>query len=135
MTAGRDSGGRRFERESLAEHIRVLTAGLAAAGFGFCQLALTPLTAAGESVAAAVPGLLSGVPVAVVTDRSRQAGRGYYRELCFKLNVRTAGGWTEIADGGFTDWAAVLTASASERLLISGLGTDLLTGLRAVRPR
>jgi len=27
----------------------------------------------------------------VVTDRGRQAGRGYYRDLCFKVNAYVGG--------------------------------------------
>jgi hypothetical protein len=62
----------------------------------------------------------------VVTDRERQAGRGYYRDLCFKVNVHADGGFGEVGDGGFTDWTARLTANAKERLLILGLATDRL---------
>ena len=62
-------------------------------------------------------------------DESRQAGRGYYRELCFKVSVRADAKWTEVGDGGFTDWTARLTASNKERLLISGLGIDRVAAL------
>jgi hypothetical protein len=136
-TAGRDSGGHRFEREAVAEHARSLVAGLTAAGLGRAELAVTPLSPAGETIAAALPAELSDTPVEVVLDRDRQAGRGYYRDLCFKLSVavgersesepadRSAdAGWAEVGDGGFTDWTARLTASAKERLLISGVGID-----------
>ena len=136
-TAGRDDGGHRFEREAVAEHARSLTAGLTAAGLGPVQLAVTPLSPAGETIAAAAAAELACGSVEVVLDRGRQAGRGYYRDLCFKLNVavgeRPEGGpaassagptWAEVGDGGFTDWTARLTASAKERLLISGVGVD-----------
>jgi hypothetical protein len=128
-TAGRDSGGRRFEREAVAEHVSALAAGLAGAGLAPVQLALTPLSAAGESVAAAVAGDLAGPLIEVVADPHRKSGRGYYRELCFKISVQSAAAWREVGDGGFTDWAARLTASSKERLLISGLGIDLLAAM------
>jgi len=131
-TAGRDRGGREFERAAVAEHVRALAAGLAAAGFAPVQLALTPLSEAGESVAAAVAGELTGPVIDVITDRQRQSGRGYYRDLCYKLNVSAAGQWQEVGDGGFTDWAARLTASSKERLLISGVGIDRLAAFRSV---
>ena len=127
--AGRDRGSRRFEHTAVAEHVSALAAGLAAAGLAPAQLALTPLSEAGESVAAAVAGKLAGPLIEVVTDRQRQSGRGYYRDLCFKINVESAGEWEEIGDGGFTDWAARLTASSKERLLISGLGIDRLAAM------
>jgi hypothetical protein len=136
-TAGRDSGGHRFEREAVAEHARSLVAGLTAAGLGRAQLAVTPLSPAGETISAALPAELADTPVEVVLDRDRQAGRGYYRDLCFTLCVavgersesepadRSADAtWAEVGDGGFTDWTARLTASAKERLLISGVGID-----------
>jgi hypothetical protein len=141
VTAGRDDGGRRFERESVGEHIRAVANGLAAAGLAPVQLALTPLSDAGEVIALAVPAQLAAAPVEVVLDRERQAGRGYYRDLCFKINVRagggSAGGRTELAevgDGGFTDWGARLTASNKERLLICGVGIDRLVAFRPDQP-
>jgi hypothetical protein len=128
-TAGRDRGGRRFEQEAVAEHVGALAAGLAASGLAPVQLALTPLSAAGESVAAAVAGELAGPLIEVIADPQRQSGRGYYRDLCFKINIQSAAQWQEIGDGGFTDWAARLTASGKERLLISGLGIDRLAAM------
>jgi hypothetical protein len=129
VTAGRDDGGHRFERETVAEHVRSLVAGLAAAGTGPAQLALTPLSRAGETIAAAVTAELAGAPLVIHLDPERQAGRGYYRDLCFKLNVRAGPAWAEIGDGGFTDWTARLTASAKERLLISGVGIDRVVAM------
>jgi hypothetical protein len=142
VTAGRDDGGYRFEREAIAEHARSVVAGLAAAGLGAAQLALTPMSPAGETVAAALPAELADAPVEVTVDRARQAGRGYYRDLCFKLNVAVGNSasnpagergaeWAEVGDGGFTDWTARLTASAKERLLISGVGIDRVVRLAA----
>ena len=131
VTAGRDAGGHRFERDAVAEHVRAVAAGLHAAGFAAIQLALTPLTPAGEAIAGAVSALLAGdpVPVEVTADNAREAGRGYYRELCFKINVWAGEEWAEIGDGGFTDWIARLTASNKERLLISGVGIDRVVAL------
>ena len=128
-TAGRDPGGRRFERDAVAEHVSALAAGLADAGLAPVQLALTPFSAAGEAVADAVAGELAGPLIEVIADPQRQSGRGYYRDLCFKINVQAAEGWQEVGDGGFTDWAALLTASGKERLLISGLGIDRLAAM------
>jgi hypothetical protein len=128
-TAGRDRGGRRFEQETVAEHVRGLADGLTAAGLAPVQLALTPLSAAGESVAAAVAGELAGPLIEVIADLQRQSGRGYYRDLCYKIRVRSAGEWQEVGDGGFTDWVARLVASSKERLLISGLGIDRLAAM------
>jgi hypothetical protein len=141
VTAGRDDGGHRFERAAVTEQVRGLVGGLAAAGLGRAQLALTPLSPAGATIAAQVPPELGDAPVEVVIDTERQAGRGYYRDLCFKINVAngTSPGasadqaWVEVGDGGFTDWIARLTASTKERLLISGAGIDRIVALASGR--
>lgn len=137
VTAGRDEGGRRFERSAVTAHVRALAGGLAAAGLGPAQLALTPLSVAGEAIAAQLPAELADTPIEIVVDTERQAGRGYYRDLCFKVSVAHGGSpgasaeqaWTEVCDGGFTDWIARLTASTKERLLISGAGIDRIEAL------
>jgi hypothetical protein len=131
VTAGRDAGGHRFEREALAEHVSAIAAGLKTVPFGAIQLALTPLTPTGEDVGTSVRELLdaAGLEIEVVIDRDREAGRGYYRELCFKINVFARGEWAEVGDGGFTDWTALLAASGKERLLISGVGIDRVAAL------
>jgi len=134
VTAGRDPGGRLFERESVTEQVRALVAGLAAAGLRTTQLALTPLSAAGETIASAVLAELADSAVELTIDNGRQSGRGYYRDLCYKLNVTVQGRWEEVGDGGFTDWAARLTASSKERLLIGGLGIDRLAAFMADPP-
>ena len=90
-TAGRDRGGRRFEREAVAEHVSALAAGLAAAGLAPAQLALTPLSAAGESVAAAVAAELAGPLIEVIADPQRQSGRGYYRDFASRSTSGPAG--------------------------------------------
>ena len=125
VTAGRDTGSLEFERSALAGQLEIAVRGVAEAGAGDAQIALTPLSDRGERIAAAVSADLAGV----VTDRDRQAGRGYYRDLCFKVNAYADGEPREIGDGGFTDWTARLTANQKERLLITGLSTDRLAAM------
>ena len=131
VTAGRDMGSYRFERAALTAHLRFAVAGLAATGLRHIHVALTPLGDAGERIAAAVVDELDhdrgpAAAAVIVLDHTRQRGRGYYRELCFKVNAHVRGELVEIGDGGFTDWTAQLTASRKERLLISGVGLDRL---------
>jgi hypothetical protein len=126
VTAGRDRGSYRFERDAMAEHLRCAASGLAAAGRPEVQVALTPLSDAGTRIAALVTEELSPAPIDIVADRDRPTGRGYYSDLCFKVNARVDGELAEFGDGGFTDWGMRLTADSKERLLISGLGVDRL---------
>jgi hypothetical protein len=135
VTAGRDTGSLEFERSALASQLEIAIRGVAAATGRDVQIALTPLSDRGERIAAAVSADLASVtPAGVVTDRERQAGRGYYRELCFKVNAYADGGPREVGDGGFTDWTARLTANQKERLLILGLSTDRLAALAPASP-
>ncbi|MBV9382571.1 MAG: hypothetical protein JOY82_19360 [Streptosporangiaceae bacterium] len=129
VTAGRDEGSWRFEQAALAEHLRFAVAGLLAAELPGVQVALTPLSDAGERIAAAAAAELASTPAAVVMDHDRTAGRGYYHDVCFKVNALLAGVLEEIGDGGFTDWTAKLLASGKERLLIGGYGLDRLAAL------
>lgn len=132
VTAGRDDGGgRRFQREAIVAHVGAMATALAEASREPVQLALTPLSPAGETLAALIPDELAGAPVQVITDHDREAGRAYYRELCFKINIMSDGAWAEVGDGGFTDWTAQLTANSRERLLITGIGLDRLVSLTA----
>ena len=125
VTAGRDTGSLEFERSALAGQLEIAIRGVTAVTGRDVQIALTPLTDRGERIAAAVSADLGDV----VIDRGREAGRGYYRDLCFKVNAYADGEPREVGDGGFTDWTARLTANQKERLLILGLGTDRLAAL------
>ena len=141
VTAGRDPGSLGFERSALAGQLRIASHGVSEAlvaggGAADVRVALTPLSDQGERIAAAVTaelavtaGLRAGGTAEIVIDRERQAGRGYYRHLCFKVMAHAGGEPAEIGDGGFTDWTARLTANAKERLLICGMSTDRLATL------
>jgi len=135
VTAGRDTGNLGFEQSALAGQLRIAIHGVSEAlvaggGTADVRVALTPLSDQGERIAAAVTaGLRAGGTAEIVIDRERQAGRGYYRHLCFKVMAHAGGEPAEIGDGGFTDWTARLTANAKERLLICGMSTDRLATL------
>jgi hypothetical protein len=131
VTAGRDQGSRLFEQAAVAEQLRFAVAALCAAGVPRVQVALTPLSDDGERIAAA----LALESADVVADHDRVGGRGYYRDLCFKVNALVDGTPTEIGDGGFTDWTARLLANAKERLLIAGYGLDRLAAFIGEAPR
>ena len=91
VTAGRDQGSARFEQAALAEQLRFAVGALRAAGVARVEVALTPLSEAGERILAATAAALAAEPAEVITDNDRAGGRGYYRHLCFKVNARTDG--------------------------------------------
>ena len=133
VTAGRDRGSRLFEEASIAEQLRFAVAALRTAGVTRVQVALTPLSDAGERIAATTAAALATEPAEIITDHDRAGGRGYYRDLCFKVNALVDGTPTEVGDGGFTDWTARLLANGKERLLIAGYGLDRLAAFTGDR--
>ncbi len=54
------------------------------------------------------------------------AKQQYYKRLQFKIYIQWDGREFEIGDGGFVDWSQKLTGNKKERMLISGLGLELL---------
>jgi hypothetical protein len=114
VAAGR---GAEFEREALLEQI----------GFHLRLLAPLPLRLAltdldGTVGAGAADELAQRFPeVDVRLAPEREQGRGYYERICFHVHV----GDLQLADGGFTDWTQRLLSDRKERLLVSGLGSEL----------
>jgi hypothetical protein len=129
VTAGRDRGNLGFERDSLVAMLHVVTDALAACTVGPLELQVTSLrdaftAALVDDVRAALPAAVSVVP-----DPDRASGRGYYRDLCFKVIARPGPDQVEVGDGGFTDWSARLTGDRKRRTLIAGLGVDRIAAL------
>jgi len=62
-------------------------------------------------------------------DQGRVTGRGYYLGVCFKVYAMVDGEKLEIGDGGSVDWTRKLLSNAKERLFISALGSDRVSGL------
>jgi len=132
VTAGRDTGGREFERRHLAEHARLAAVGTLAAGVEHVTIAISCMNDAARPVFADVKDALADLAATdVVEAPERETGLAYYRDLCFKVFASASGQRFEVGDGGFVDWTAELLGSRKERLLISGYGLDRLALLRA----
>jgi hypothetical protein len=124
VTAGRDRGNLDAERRALVETTRTIAAALDACRVGPIEVRVTSLRdrftdALVGDVRAALPAAVS-----VVADPDRQSGRGYYRDVCFKVVAHPGPDEIELGDGGCTDWAAQLTGDRKRRLLVAGLGVD-----------
>ncbi|HLZ07566.1 MAG TPA: hypothetical protein VKT80_03195 [Chloroflexota bacterium] len=135
VTAGRDQGGFRFEVTSLVEHVGFYLRLLRELGrLGYVadrvRVALTNLEP--ERERALDDGVLQPLRhanpgVQCDFDPDRESGRGYYVGACFKIYATNpAGTECELIDGGFTTWTRQLLSNAKERLLISGLGVEVL---------
>jgi len=137
VTAGRDRGSWAFELESLGEHLRVylrLLRRLATEGYAFANVDVVLSDTARDrarldaAVGAVLEPLTAEFPKARFrADDTREQGRNYYAGLCFSLNAADPTGTTlNLADGGFTDWTRRLLSNAKERLLVSGIGLELV---------
>ena len=128
VTAGRDPGDHRFEREAMAEHVRFLARAFTMSGAREVRLGVTDLSdGSAEAVLDAARRAAAETGIDVLDEPDRTRGRRYYRLACFQLYARLGDGSESIADGGFVDWIAQLTASRKERLCISGVGLERLT--------
>jgi hypothetical protein len=60
-------------------------------------------------------------------DLKRLAGIGYYTDLCFKITAMDQRGESyPLVDGGTAGWTAQLLRSKKERLVVSGIGTEIV---------
>jgi hypothetical protein len=136
-SAGRDTGSFAFEKENLLRHIAFYkTFFEEKLDLAPVKIRLKSLDADGmenrlvRSVASFLQETEPAWPVEII--ESQQSEQAYYRGLQFKIVIPNPGGTTtqhpefEIADGGFTDWTQRLSQNAKERLLISGMGLELL---------
>jgi ribosomal protein S18 acetylase RimI-like enzyme len=141
VSAGRDRGSYAFELESLGEHLRVhllLLRRLAREGYALSgvDVAIADTAHDRRRLGAATRGVLE--PLAAEfpearfrVDEGREQGMSYYSGLCLRIDAAGADGTAmNLADGGFTDWTRRLLSNAKERLLVSGIGVELLAKLR-----
>ena len=132
ITAGRDTGSRRFERAALVEHValhlRTLDA-LRRRGFAVPTAVKVTLQRPDDDVAwveDVATTLRADHPDVQVEVAPRRA-TAYYPTVSFSLEIEDAC----LADGGLVPWTATLLSNAKERLFISGLGTDRAVALYA----
>ena len=133
VTAGRDRGRHAFETDALVEQLHALRGAIGTVTDAAVEIRLTDLADGSSApvIHAATESIATHPDTTVTTDQGRTSGRGYYRDLCFKINATTTEGAVEIGDGGFTDWTAQLLNDRKARLLTSGLGLDRLVAVAA----
>ena len=137
VTAGRDTGSRAFEAEQITDHVAVLLrllTRLNSRGFQVrdIDVAISD-TKANETLLATVREttlvqLAAAFPdVQFRIDPDRTQGINYYDGLCLRIDaVDTAGTHLNLADGGGTNWTQRLLSNAKERMIVSGIGTELI---------
>ncbi|RPD41687.1 hypothetical protein [Chitinophaga barathri] len=130
VSAGTDSGGYRFECESMYKHTLAWQA-LLKEVYGIGEMHLRFKRREGytdgqglvETITRYLTERLPGLQVEAIEDNMEN---NYYSGLQFKVVIRVKEQEWEIADGGFTTWTQQLLGNRKERLLISGFGLELL---------
>ena len=131
MVSGcRDLGAHRFELGCLATHIGVYLRALKVmTGLSRIRVTVSKFGALGASVDDDVfePLRRQGLDVEYVRDRERTRGRRYYRDVCFSID-RVAGSteMVNLADGGSAGWTERLLSNGKERLVVSGIGSEIV---------
>lgn len=130
-SAGRDGGGHAFDADALREHLTLYLRLATETGTENLRVAITPLRGGlaeprvRELVIAPLERLFPTVRFEL--DATRQGGEpGYYVRTCFGIWSGDGDEAANLADGGFTDWGAMLLGDRKERLLTSGIGLERL---------
>ena len=124
VTAGRDVGNHRFERDSIVAHISAWQQGLAACSIDDVAVTVTDFSGRlGETVDQIAEA------TGATADQTRDRGLGYYAPLCFQIDVIVDGERIDVGDGGVVRWGAALLSNAKERMTISGVGVDRVAEL------
>ncbi len=131
VSANRDLGSHRFELEAIREQIRVFVESLRAL-LGAAvpiRVRVTALATLASGIKETILAPLGDRHAGVVyeEDPDRERGRGYYRDVCFSVDVADANGtMVNVADGGSVPWTATLLSNRKERLVIGGIGSDMV---------
>jgi hypothetical protein len=132
-TAGRDEGSDRFEQSALQEHIdfyfRIIDELInqdqikkkTLKIFDFDDNKNAALFEAVNTIMRMEKG------IELLIDRKSEQGNNYYRRFRFMINLTNIHNQSyDLVDGGFTDWTSALMKNNKEKLLTSGIGTELL---------
>ncbi len=132
-TAGRDEGSDRFEQEALLEHVsfyfRVIEEILKPDRIKKKTLKIFNYDESRNATLMETVNTIIrlGENVELVVEKNSDYGRNYYRRLRFMIDLTNADNKSyNVIDGGFTDWTSVLMKNNKERLMTSGIGTELL---------
>jgi hypothetical protein len=139
-SAGRDQGNLRFEFSMLNFHICFYLHLLRSFLGSDVRLRLSVSDFSERNLESAVQNqLFASVQsefsrIDCLLDNTREGGRNYYQNLCFKIHTQTlTNDFLELADGGSVDWTQKLLSNAKERLVISGISSQRVCTELSVR--
>lgn len=130
-TAGQDTGHFAFEAEAVADHI-VTHHQLSQTYFPTEKIAVKIWLRRQDKFfkSQIKQTLLTHLPDQDITWVDPAEPHNYYPQLQFKIFLRRTGQELDLADGGLVDWTQQLLNNRKQRLMISGLGLELLAKMR-----
>ncbi len=131
VSAGRDTGGFEFELRKLVEHIGyylVLIRSFESAKHIQIDIVMKEYSTTGVDWRT-IADTLEKQNVTFTHQPTLRENWNYYSPVQFQINIRTANGTVNLADGGIVDWTQKLLSDKKERLVISGFGTELFCKL------
>jgi hypothetical protein len=117
----------------MREHLRALVRVTGRLGLPQVTIKLTDFGGRHGDVLDALVSSAASDAAQVSVWAERTAARGYYPNLCFKLDVVRDGEIIEVGDGGIVTWTQSLVGSGKERLMTSGLSLERLALVEADR--
>ena len=127
-SGGFDRGNFAFELDQLNEHVGLILALLkqsVSSGELLINFYLKSENKRFEELLRQDGHAWSGLACNFVPDLENK----YYRTVQFKRVIKRADAEIDIADGGFVDWTQQMIANRKHRVLISGVGLELLQKL------
>jgi hypothetical protein len=132
-TAGRNEGSDRFEQAALLEHVgfyfRVIEDAIKPDRIKRKILKIFNYDESRNSFLMETVNTLIrlGEDFELMVEKNSDYGRNYYHRLRFMINLTNAQNLSyDLIDGGFTDWTQKLMKNNKERLMTSGIGTELM---------
>jgi len=125
-TGGFNNGGYSFETEQLGQHLGIHLSLLSS--FNKSDLSIKILLKEENGpLHTAIQTALEGISKEYATEIiQQQEPNAYYGLVQFKTFLQYKGNEINLSDGGFVDWTQQLLSNKKHRLLISGIGIELV---------
>ena len=131
VTAGHDSGSYSFEKQSLLEHVKLMTTlfkdyyQVDKIAFRLvCRNGYLDARALAVQVKESINERLPETLIEIIENPEKE--NNYYCGLQYKIDITINNRVFEIGDGGFVDWTQKLLQNKKERMLSTGIGFEFM---------